>query len=703
MLSSLCPCTDDGMRSPVSPVSLPRFHDLLEQLEKYRRPSFGSPSSPHSSTPLSADRDTSKERERDAIKDRDGDRTARRPPPPQYHRLPSSSRSSRATGSASFADPNARMDIELDSRSVGRDSRNGDGPVLMREDEERDGERNRDMESETKVGSWLEAVVAHDLLTLSVSNTVTSPHFSRGRTSEPKDPSGSRGSRSCTPTPSANGHANTSYGGRTRGHTFGCEYSYEEDSDTNLRRRHSSLREDDKDNLAEPSSSRREDKRSPSITAAPTSSSDHRNVQRDSQTNSHNQVTHRRTLQNVLLGVGGFGFAWSEDSMRKLRYCLSWLQYATAHIDAQILVLRDFTASLQQHYPASPATPTNSSRTSRSHSRHERRASENMTISTDHQNRLIDIRRDVVRTVRDVVKVISTYGGGATLPESAKNAVKGFILRLPHNWSARADSTAAAAGVPHGPGSGRESLTTAAAGGHAGRGHHPHTRTKDRGVGGSSTTSPHSSRAASPNASRVLLRDSNPEDVAGAGQTMSASTAVVAAQRILVLATESLDMMRGVTGVVKESLDSADAWVERLRQVGLQRAEAAGRSDGPPGDFFPPVGPGDEYRGENMRDPRDSDLLSPLNISRRGSVSSSAGSVYDYASPGRSSAVSPAPSSSSYTSYSVAGYHPNGAPMDAPSPDMGRVMRSMTLVDEDDVEIKREDDDERAGRMDVDS
>ena len=30
-------------------------------------------------------------------------------------------------------------------------------------------------------------------------------------------------------------------------------------------------------------------------------------------------------------------------------------------------------------------------------------------------------------------------------------------------------------------------------------------------------------------------------------------------------------MMRGVTGVVKDSLDRADAWVERLRVVGIQR------------------------------------------------------------------------------------------------------------------------------------
>jgi hypothetical protein len=46
---------------------------------------------------------------------------------------------------------------------------------------------------------------------------------------------------------------------------------------------------------------------------------------------------------------------------------------------------------------------------------------------------------------------------------------------------------------------------------------------------------------------------------------VSASAALVASQRILALATESLDMMRNVTGVVKDSLDRADAYVLFLR------------------------------------------------------------------------------------------------------------------------------------------
>jgi len=47
----------------------------------------------------------------------------------------------------------------------------------------------------------------------------------------------------------------------------------------------------------------------------------------------------------------------------------------------------------------------------------------------------------------------------------------------------------------------------------------------------------------------------------------------MAAERILTLSIESLDMMRGVTAVVKESLDRAEGWVERLRVVGLQRQQ----------------------------------------------------------------------------------------------------------------------------------
>jgi len=57
----------------------------------------------------------------------------------------------------------------------------------------------------------------------------------------------------------------------------------------------------------------------------------------------------------------------------------------------------------------------------------------------------------------------------------------------------------------------------------------------------------------------------------GENARVPAGTALVGAQRILALATESLDMMRNVTSVMKDSLDRAEAWVGRLRTIGIQR------------------------------------------------------------------------------------------------------------------------------------
>ena len=49
-------------------------------------------------------------------------------------------------------------------------------------------------------------------------------------------------------------------------------------------------------------------------------------------------------------------------------------------------------------------------------------------------------------------------------------------------------------------------------------------------------------------------------------------------------------MMRGVTGVVKDSLDRADAWVERLRIVGIQRGQEQLEEEAA-NERPPPLGP----------------------------------------------------------------------------------------------------------------
>ncbi|CDH49334.1 opi1-domain-containing protein [Lichtheimia corymbifera JMRC:FSU:9682] len=111
----------------------------------------------------------------------------------------------------------------------------------------------------------------------------------------------------------------------------------------------------------------------------------------------------------------------SEESMKCLKYCLSWLQYAMRHIEQQMNVLRDFLVSLassqqQQQHSLAPHHPNN-----------------NM-----HRSHLSSIKKDIVDTLRKVVDVISRYASNS-LPHQAKMAVRGFILDLPGRCATLSD------------------------------------------------------------------------------------------------------------------------------------------------------------------------------------------------------------------------------------------------------------------------
>ena len=179
------------------------------------------------------------------------------------------------------------------------------------------------------------------------------------------------------------------------------------------------------------------------------------------------------------------------------------------------------------------------------------------TVSQHHMRTLNDVKRDVVETIRQVVEIVSKYAGGA-LPEPARQRVRGFILHLPQRWaSASRQGPELTQPYSAGPGkrrSGRHGYST---------------------VEGTSASNPYptpvsSSRPASPThsrttsvTSRAVLHTRSTQSITNspsmANHGMSAITANQAAQRILTLSTESLDMIRGVTGVVKESLDRANA------------------------------------------------------------------------------------------------------------------------------------------------
>ncbi|KAG8748424.1 hypothetical protein FRC10_005971 [Ceratobasidium sp. 414] len=237
--------------------------------------------------------------------------------------------------------------------------------------------------------------------------------------------------------------------------------------------------------------------------------------------NEDRQVANRSRWQAMLLEAGGIGAALSDESMKRLKYCLQWLQYATNRIDSQIAVLREFLDSLSPGAGAGEPLHMDN----------------DAPVSPVTLARLSAVKRDVVATIRQAVDIVSRYAGGA-LPEPARGTVRSVLLRLPERWA-----SAGREGVNDAPGAG-------------------HRRTGSS----SSARAPYPTRSTTP-ADGIHAARPGPRPQPTAGM------AAQAAWRVMTLATESLDMMRGVTGVVKESLDRAEVWVDRLRVVGIQRGE----------------------------------------------------------------------------------------------------------------------------------
>ncbi|KAJ6621543.1 transcription factor Opi1-domain-containing protein [Mycena sp. CBHHK59/15] len=282
------------------------------------------------------------------------------------------------------------------------------------------------------------------------------------------------------------------------------------------------------------------------------------------------EVAQRSRWHAMLLEAGGLSAALSDESMRRLRYCLQWLQYATQHIDAQILILRDFIASLSVH-PSSAASSSSSNSTPSLNTSKNGTYPDPPELTPDHLRTLAHLRSDIVHTIRQVVGVVSRYAGGA-LPEPARGRVRGFILGLPRRLGAE-DGGGGGGGGGNGHG-GSASATASGVGGATGVATGTAARRgarRERGAG-AVVESPTVSRPGSPRPRHgVHSRHGSGAGVGGGGGPVEPGKAMAAAQRVLALATESLDMMRGVTAVVGESLDRADAWVDRLRTVGIQR------------------------------------------------------------------------------------------------------------------------------------
>ncbi|KAI9682548.1 MAG: hypothetical protein M1829_000341 [Trizodia sp. TS-e1964] len=202
----------------------------------------------------------------------------------------------------------------------------------------------------------------------------------------------------------------------------------------------------------------------------------------------------------LMISTSGLGAAMSEESLRSLRYCLTWLRWANIHLGKIVVALKNVLEEWDQaeaavkHMPAlaAPADAPTTDPLSTTQESGPNQADPTSLVPTPHQaaltSRITHLQASILSTLRQMVDIVSRYAGSA-LPENARLLVRRHLTSLPRRFQLAATSNA--------------------------------------------------------------LQPATSEPLG-------------AARRMLVLATEGLDMMAQVSNVLDGTIGSAEGWCERL-------------------------------------------------------------------------------------------------------------------------------------------
>lgn len=233
----------------------------------------------------------------------------------------------------------------------------------------------------------------------------------------------------------------------------------------------------------------------------------------------------------LIMSTSGLSIAMSEESLRSLKYCLTWLRWANDHIGRIITTLKTTLEQYEQAEKSEESSGLGSSLDENAMADVEA-ATAALNTSAPPANRkelaarINSLKTDVIKTLRDVVDTVSKYTGGA-LPDNARILVRRHLTSLPRKWQ----------------------LAMAT----------------------SNSSRPQSSSSEQPPLMGGEVDDKGREKNVKEG-----------AQRVLILAKEGLEMVGQVSGVLDGTIVSAEEWCERLgkrrredREANTPRAQPA--------------------------------------------------------------------------------------------------------------------------------
>lgn len=220
--------------------------------------------------------------------------------------------------------------------------------------------------------------------------------------------------------------------------------------------------------------------------------------------------------------TSGLGVAMNDESLKSLKYCLSWLRWANNHLGRMMTSLKDVIQEYHDsHQGASgpPKTDADGDVQSMSEPKDQGTATQRMR----------SLKADITHILKDALAVVSTYAGGA-LPENARELVRNHLLSLPFRWFFASPR--------------REGRRTSA----------------QNTSGRSGSTRGTSNQGPLPESGVI---QSTPTD----SERCSPENELRSAQRVLILAAEGLEMLTQISGIVDGTIDSAENWLERWRRV----------------------------------------------------------------------------------------------------------------------------------------
>lgn len=119
----------------------------------------------------------------------------------------------------------------------------------------------------------------------------------------------------------------------------------------------------------------------------------------------------------------------SDESLRSLQYCLTWLRWANGRLGKSIVALHGAVTEWEQQ--KAQQQDMSQADVEAGNSRQE-----NASLLIQ---RIQAVKADVLSTLKQVVDVVSKYAGGA-LPENARNLVRRHLTSLPHRFQVASTS-----------------------------------------------------------------------------------------------------------------------------------------------------------------------------------------------------------------------------------------------------------------------